>query len=289
MIGFVAKTRIGLLAAAFGLALTLGGCQGRGPSLGVFGGSSTPETPEAAAERVERLGQIYERDPNDRRKALAYSAALRTLGRTAQALAVIEATAMRYPGDKDVLGAYGKVLVDAGRARQAEEVLSRAHSPERPDWTILSAQGIAADQLGDHDRARKLYASALTLMPEEPAVLTNLGLSHAMSGDLPAAETALRRAAARPEADKRVRQNLALVLGLAGKTQEALSVARQDMTAEDAAAFVDSLKPRKRTDAWSMARQGRASPRIRPVRKGPNRPKAPRSADAALRGGARSL
>ena len=88
----VAKTRIGLLVVVTGLALTLGACQGRGPaSLGVLRGSTASETPEAAAERVERLGEAYERDPADRRKALAYSAALRTLGRTAQALAVIEA------------------------------------------------------------------------------------------------------------------------------------------------------------------------------------------------------
>ncbi len=221
-------------------ALALGGClkTGSGSSAGRM------VTPELAASEVDRLGAEYERSPKDRKKALAYAAALRALGRTAQALAVLEALAVTYPGDREVLGAYGKVLVDAGRSIQAEEVLSRAHTPERPDWSILSAQGIAADQIGDHERARGLYQAALTIMPEEPSVLSNLGLSYALAGRLGDAEEVLKRAAARPGADAGVRRNLALVLALAGKPGEAKAAAALDMSPDEAAAFVASIRPR---------------------------------------------
>ena len=64
--------------------------------------------------------------------------------------------------------------------------------------------------------------------------MTNYGLSQALSGNIDGAETALREAAAKPDADSRVRQNLALVLGLQGKFQE--------MKAVDSAAPVDIMK-----------------------------------------------
>ena len=47
-------------------------------------------------------------------------------------------------------------------------------------------------------------------------MLSNFGLSYALSRDLVRAEQTLRRAAASPNADAKVRQNLALVIGLAG-------------------------------------------------------------------------
>lgn len=239
-------------------ALLLGGCLKTGS--GARGSlADRSVTPERAASEVDRLGAEYDRSPTDRKKALAYAAALRALGRTAQALAVLEALAVANPGDREVLSAYGKVLVDAGRSAQAEEVLSRAHSPERPDWSILSAQGIAADQLGDHERARNLYQAALTIAPEEPTVLSNLGLSYALSGRLPDAEEVLKRAAARPGADAGVRRNLALVLALAGKSAEARAAAAIDMGPEEAAAFVASIRPR--AEARPAAGNTAAKPR----------------------------
>src|SRR5437870_2222040 len=82
------------------------------------------------------------------------------------------------------------------------------------DWHILSAQGAVLDQMGRHAEAQRYYVTALKIVPEEPAVLSNLGLSYALAKDLPNAETTLRRAAAHRPANPRVRQNLALVVGL---------------------------------------------------------------------------
>ncbi len=98
------------------------------------------------------------------------------------------------------------------------------------------------DQLGRHDEARQYYASALKIVPGEPSVLSNLGLSYALSKDLPKAEETLRRAYGSAGADARVRQNLALVVGLQGRFAEAESIARADQPAEEAAANVAYLK-----------------------------------------------
>ncbi len=73
-------------------------------------------------------------------------------------------------------------------------------------------------------------------------MLSNLGLSYALGKDLKNAETTLRRAAALPGADPRVRQNLALVVGLQGRFGEAETLARADLPSEEAAANVAYLR-----------------------------------------------
>jgi Flp pilus assembly protein TadD len=75
-----------------------------------------------------------------------------------------------------------------------------------------------------------------------PSVLSNLGLSYVLSKDLPKAEETLRRAVGRADADPRVRLNLALVVGLQGRSAEAESIVKADRPPEEAAANVAFLK-----------------------------------------------
>ena len=103
-------------------------------------------------------------------------------------------------------------------------------------------QGTTLDQLGRHDDARRYYASALKIVPEEPSVLSNLGMSYVLSRELPKAEETLRKAQATGRADARVRQNLALAVGLQGRFAEAETIARADLPADEAAANVAYLK-----------------------------------------------
>jgi Flp pilus assembly protein TadD len=129
-----------------------------------------------------------------------------------------------------------------GRLNQAIEVLGRAHTPDKPDWRVLSAHGAVLDQMGRHQDAQRYYASALKIAPNEPAVLSNLGLSYALAKNLTKAEETLRQAAAQSGADSRVRQNLALVLGLEGRFGEAEKLARADLSADEANANIAYLR-----------------------------------------------
>jgi Flp pilus assembly protein TadD len=149
---------------------------------------------------------------------------------------------MQNPTNKPVLGEYGRALAEAGNYEQALEVFDRAHTPEQPDWHILSAQGAVLDQMGRHDDAQRHYLTALKIVPNEPSVLSNLGLSYALAKDLPKAETTLRLAAAQRPVDARVRQNLALVIGLQGRFAEAEGIARADLPPDQAAANVAYLR-----------------------------------------------
>jgi Flp pilus assembly protein TadD len=233
------------MAVAVCALLAIGGCGKLADVTGSIGPQRRAELPRDDSELrrfAEEWGRRYDADPKNKGVALTYARALSKLDRAAQAVAVLQGLAIRYPEQMDVLGAYGKALADAGRLQEAAEVLARAHTPERPDWSVLSAQGSIADQLGHHEEARGYYQTALKIRPGEPGVLSNLGLSYALSKQLPLAEETLLSAAAQPTADIRVRQNLALVLALQGKFEEAESWSRHDLSPIDAAANVASIR-----------------------------------------------
>ncbi|GJD69774.1 tetratricopeptide repeat protein [Methylobacterium gnaphalii] len=229
------------LGAAALVAALAAGCQSRSPeTTGSIGAVSTPRT--ASRGEVDNLGAKYSADPADVGVAMRYASALRATNQRTQAVAVLQQTALRNPKNRAVLAAYGKSLADAGRFAEAAEVLQNAHTPAQPDWRVLSAQGTVADQLGDHVRAQGFYEAALKIVPNEPTVLSNLGLSYLLGRQLDQAETTLRLAADQPHADARVRQNLALALGLRGRFDEAETVLRRDLTPEAAAANIVSLR-----------------------------------------------
>jgi Flp pilus assembly protein TadD len=238
-----------LLASAgvIALAVTMSGCATEPSSETTGSVTATATAPASRTEaewrrEVDTLGERYRANPNDAEIAMQYALALRGIGQRAQAVAVLEQASIRNPHDPAVLGAFGRALADVGNNEQALDVLSRAHTPEQPDWRILSVQGAVLDQLGRHQDARRHYASALKIVPDEPSVLSNLGLSYALSKDLPKAEETLRRAAAQPMAEPKVRQNLALVVGLQGRFEEAETIARGDLSSEEAAANVAYLR-----------------------------------------------
>jgi Flp pilus assembly protein TadD len=226
------------------LLLGLCGCQTAGLSDVTGSLGDKPEASHSADARqdVEVYGDRFRANPKDTEAALQYGKALRAEGQRAQAVAVLEKATITDPGNKALLAGYGRALADNGDFQAAFDVLTRAHSPDNPDWRILSAQGAVLDQLGRYDEARQYYASALKIAPDEPSVLSNLGLSYVLSKDLPKAEETLRHANSRPDADPRVRLNLALVVGLEGRFSEAETIVKTGRPPEEAAANITYLK-----------------------------------------------
>jgi Flp pilus assembly protein TadD len=239
--------RAHLLASATCVALIaagLAGCQTTQTAQSTGSLALAPANQSEADWRrdLEVYGQQYRANPSRLDAALRYAQALRATGQRAQAVAVLERLSMENPLNKIVLGEYGRALAEAGNYNQALDVLSRAHTPDQPDWHILSAQGAVLDQLGRHDEAQRYYQTALKIVPDEASVLSNLGLSYALSKNLPEAEATLRRAEAHRSADPRVRQNLALVVGLQGRFAEAAQIAGSDLPPDQAAANVAYLR-----------------------------------------------
>jgi Flp pilus assembly protein TadD len=226
------------------LAAGAGGCSTFRPA-DITGSIAKSDAPQSDAEwrkSAAVYGERYRANPKDADAALHYGQALRATGQHQQAVAVLEQAAISNPGNSALLAAYGRALADNGNYQLAFDTLSRAHAPDNPDWSILSVQGTVLDRMGKHDEARRYYATALKIKPEEPSVLSNLGMSYVLSKDLAKAEDALRRAYAGAASDMRIRQNLALVVGLQGRLAEAEDIARADLPPEQAAANVASLK-----------------------------------------------
>jgi Flp pilus assembly protein TadD len=230
-------------AVAALLALSVAGCKTTSDDVtGSIGGSKTPRSEAEWRQSLEVYGARYRANPDDAEAAIAYARGLRATDQRAQAVAVLEQASIRNSSNMTLLGAYGRALAENGDLNQAFDVLSRAHTPDNPDWRVLNAQGAVLDQLGRHTEAQKYYSSALKIIPDEPSVLSNLGLSYVLTKDLKRAEVTLRRAFAQPNADPKVRQNLALVIGLQGRFAEAEKIARADLPDDEAAANVSYLR-----------------------------------------------
>jgi Flp pilus assembly protein TadD len=236
-----------LAFAAISVALAGAGCSTitSSPSSDTTGSIRADAAPRSNVEwrqEMESWGARYRANQTDPDAAVKYAQALRAIGQRAQAAAVLEQAAMHNPDNRVVLGAYGRALADNGNFQQALDVLNKSHTQDQPDWRILSVQGAVLDQMARHADAQRYYASALRLRPDDPSVLSNLGLSYALSKNLPQAEATLRRAAEQRGAEPKVRQNLALVVGLQGRFQEAETIARGDLSPAEAQANVAYLR-----------------------------------------------
>jgi len=247
------SARLLILAATTAvLALSVAGCKTTSDDItGSLTGARQPTTEAEWRSALETYGERYRANPNDAQAAIAYARALRATGQRAQAVAVLQQASLRNPKDMVLLGAYGRALADAGQYPEALDALGRAHNPDNPDWRILNAQGAVLDQMGRYGEAQRHYSAALKIMPNEPSVLSNLGLSYALEKRLPLAETTLRRAVTAPNASPKVRQNLALVVGLQGRFAEAEKIASADLPPDQAAANVNYLRQMlAQQDAW---------------------------------------
>jgi len=215
--------------------------------------SSAPMTDADFEKAAAYWGDRYAKNEADKTVALNYAAALRRINRNDQAIAVLQKATLRNLHDPEVLAAYGKALAAGGDLDRALDVIRRAEQPDKPDWRLLSAEAAILDQKGAHDQARKLYLSALDLSPNEPTILSNLGMSYMLTGELSDAERVLRQAVAEPGADSRVRQNLALVVGLEGRFPEAEKIASAELSPDQAAANIAYLKSMlSNPDTWKQ-------------------------------------
>lgn len=183
-------------------------------------------------QSLDSLAARYKKNPNDKATMIYYAAALRAVGQADQAVAVLETGAARTR-DIDIKVAYAKALTTAGRFDQGLNVIDSAINPASPDWNALSVKGAILDQSGRNAEARQLYKQALTVAPGEASLYANLGLSYAMTNELPEAESNLRQAVKMRGATSKIRQNLALIIGLQGRFDESRAMFAADLSPEE--------------------------------------------------------
>lgn len=215
-------------------ALMLGGCAQTNDLTGsnMLVASDEPKaasTPEAGINELQKAttywGQEYAKRPLEAEPALAYAKNLKALGEKSKALEILQRSFALHSDNREIAGEYGRLALDLGQVGTAGKLLAFAEDPAKPDWRIISARGTVYAKQGEFKSAIPFYERALALAPEESSLLNNLALAQAMSGDPKTAERLLRQASDKPSSDPtRIKQNLALVLGLQGRYQEAKSV-----------------------------------------------------------------
>jgi Flp pilus assembly protein TadD len=223
--------------------------------------SATPTTTAAAAtdgksellKATEYWGKEYAKNPRDAQSALNYARNLKALGEKRQALAVLQQASMANPNHRGISGEFGRLALEFDQVSLAQKLLDQAEDPASPDWRIISARGTVLAKEGRYREAIPLYERALALAPEQASVLNNLALAHAMDGEVDKAEPLLRKAiVAGGQDEARINQNLALVLSLQGKYDEAKLAAALSLPADKAAANVDFLRSIVQLDAKPM-------------------------------------
>ncbi len=202
----------------------------------------------AEARRYEPLaaaafwGREVDLDPRDVEASVALSQSLRSLGRHRDAAETIQAALIVDPNNLNALLEISRAWIGMNQGFYAIEPARKAASLAPRDWRPVGLLAVAYEQAQRDDEALAAHRQAVALAPDEPGALSNYGMFLAARGDLPGAETVLRRATASPRANAKVRQNLALVVGLQGRLPEAEALARQDLPPEMVASNLAWLK-----------------------------------------------
>lgn len=235
-------------AADLGLASSI--TPGREATVGVANepAAASPQ-PVAAGEASRRsdapaAGSSRQRSDTPAGGALAEARARRLSGDKAGAYAILDKAADDTPKETTLLKERALLALELGHIAKAEQQLKGLIDPKAPDWRVLSGYGAALAASGKHQQAQRQFAKALELAPDHPAILNNLALSYALDGKSEQAETLLTRAAqASPKTapGAQARQNLALIVGLNGRTEEAVKISSAVLPPAQAKANADYL------------------------------------------------
>ena len=272
------------LLATTAVATVLGGCS----QTGLRSREVSNEPKLAATDQIGAISQwsaAYAKNPQDPKMALGYAAALKAIGSRDRALEVLTAGYRANQNNGEIAAELGRLALDMNRLDIATQTLKVAEAQGVKDWKTLSAQGTLRAKQGRHAEAQQYYLAALEVQPDAVSVINNLALSYALDGKPNKAEELLRKAVASGTDDKRVRQNLALVLGLQGKFDEARKVASLDISDQDAKSNMTYLRNMLSNPTQFAAASARpvqttlpattGSPSTPPVAMAPRRARAP--------------
>ncbi len=193
--------------------------------------------------------------------------ASRLPGRSSRHLPFCSRRPLLHGSDRRLASDYGRLALELDQVSAAKKLLEAADDPANPDWRVIMARGTVLAKETKYAEAIPFYERALALSPDHPSIMNNLALAYTMNGDAAKAETILRRAAEADGANAKVRQNLALVLGLQGKYDEAVKVGSAGLPQDAAQANTDLLRKIVKLEPKSEPiRRGRRrqTPRLRP-------------------------
>ncbi len=246
---------VGLLAAA----LLLSACQSNKAALETDSLTTASTAGGPSFKKTEALAKQWKSEPTNLAVTLAYSESLEKLGQKPTQIDVLRSAANQTQSDANSQSQLGRALLAAGDVQGATESLNRAATLNPNDAQALSALGATLDQQTKHSEAREKYQAALAVAPNDVGIMNNMAMSYALQGKLPEAENLLRKIMANPKSKStpRVRQNLALVVGLQGRFEDAKKIASEDLPPDQVAANMAYLQQMLgRQNTWAQLKEG---------------------------------
>lgn len=213
--------------------------------------------------------------------------ATRAAGDYASAINVLKRAHKLAPQDTMILLELGESLAAVGAYNEAREIMAKAQAaaPDetralrglanallalaepamalghyeaalaiRPEAASFSGLGVTLDALGRPEEAETAYRAGLALDSRNAALIGNLGLSLALRERGPEAIELIAAELRDGRSTPKLRQNLALIYGLAGRLRDAATVLRIDLddrTVRNNLAYYEMLRglsPRQRRE-----------------------------------------
>ncbi|WP_042695546.1 tetratricopeptide repeat protein [Azospirillum sp. B506] len=235
-------------AILLALPLLAGGCShpsGLGQLAGMASSKPSPElaTGLRIAEATRNGGdnqaaialyrQIVAANPTSPLPLLGLGDALYEGRAFDEAIAAYQAALRLDAGNPDAQVGIGRVDLARNLPADALAAFDGALAKAPQHAAALNGKGVALDLMGRPEEARILYRQVLALQPGNRGARNNLALSLLLAGDKDQAisqfqELSTERSAGQP----RIRQNLALALGMAGRMDAAAEVAKMDLGPE---------------------------------------------------------
>jgi Flp pilus assembly protein TadD len=187
--------------------------------------------------------------PGDTDALIRQGQALTELGRLEEAREVLRKAVATAPRDVRAIVALGRVLLPVDPAAAGAE-FELALRQDGRNAVALNNLGIARDLLGNHAEAEAAYRSALAAQPGMTGAKVNLALCLAMSGQGADAISLLRPIAEKPDATRKIKEDFAAVLTMAGNRDEAERILSSSLATSD-------VKPA--LEAFALARTGPTS------------------------------
>ena len=176
---------------------------------------------------------------------LALTSLYQSQHRLASAKPVLERAHGFQPQNPEVDYLLGKIAIQQNDPASALDYFNQGLISAPNNIDLLNGIGIAYDMLAQHSHAQTTYARALAHNPPPAArsmLRTNLAMSYLLSNQPKKAAQLLQREAKQPGASPVARHNLALALGILGKSGEARTLVSKEMSEEDRQQVIAQLR-----------------------------------------------
>ena len=194
-------------------------------------------TPEVALHLTDSM---LAKNPSDADALSQRGDALTQLGRLDEARDSLRKAVASQPRNVRALLALGRVELPVDPA-EAEADFVAALKQDSRNATAMNNLGIARDLQGHHVDAEVAYRSAIAAQPDMTAAQVNLALCLAIRGRGGDAIRIMQPLADAPDATRKIKEDYAAVLALAGERHEAERILSANMSASEVASALDVL------------------------------------------------